>query len=109
MKDGLRQRLHLMTLPQPLRLILNRDAFSQASPVRVNSHGTEIAFRLDSRWLEPHTTELTLSGLAQGTYELKVNGRAERRVQHQSSERIILDIPVDGTLAPTVEIRREPS
>jgi hypothetical protein len=103
MKDGLRQRLHVMNLDRPLRLLLNRDAFAQSSPVRVSSRGDRIGFLLESRWSEPHTTELEVHGLPAGNYALQVSGCSLPPVRHASG-RLSFRIPVTGGGSHQVEI-----
>jgi len=99
--DGLRQRLHLMNLAQPVHIELDRDGFSTGRPVEVRTDGGRIEITVESRSVPKHTANLSINGLAAGKYEI-TKGVASPTLVAVSASRV-LRIPID--LLGTEEVR----
>jgi len=72
-KDGLRKRFHLFQGKQWFHLILDRDGFAKDEPIIFNSDLSEIEFTLENRIGDNHDTQISLSGLPEGTYSVFLN------------------------------------
>lgn len=105
MKDGIRQRLHLLNLEKPLHFALNRDGFSQARPVEVSQDGSLLSFLLEARGELPHETILTAEGLLEGTYALLNENQTEETFRCSVDTTLRLRIQVSDALRD-VKVKR---
>lgn len=78
LRDGLEQKLDLMELESPLRIHLNRDAFSGWQSVDVAKGRIRLRFKIESRDESSHITTVAIDGLTPGNYDVRVaHGRTE--------------------------------
>ena len=91
MKDGLREWLVMHNLGMELQL--NRDSFAGGMPVEISEAKDVVNFTLENEWPGSHITVLKISGLAIGSYSVKVNGK----------ERQILTFP-DPAIAASIDL-----
>jgi hypothetical protein len=81
--DGVRRRFHWITAGSRFHLLLDRDGFAAGRPVVVTDRLSEISFSLENRSpnpARPHTTEMRISGLPSGSFEIALNGKPLRRI-----------------------------
>ncbi|WP_159029236.1 DUF5695 domain-containing protein [Streptomyces viridochromogenes] len=74
-RDGLGRRLNLVT--QRLSVSLDNDRYTAAD---VNSAGSDVDLTFKNVSGAAHSASLQVTGLAQGTYAVKVDGRTQRKV-----------------------------
>lgn len=84
LKDGVRQQLHVLCADTRLHLILDRDGFSAETAVIVYTDLSQIEFDLENRYpAEDHEMMLHIDGLADGEYEISLNGQPQYRFGSQ--------------------------
>lgn len=106
-RDGLRQRLHLLTRDGKRRHVwLDWDGFAPGEVVEIGADGSRLAFVLENRSGLSHQARLRLAGLAPGTYELRQDGRAVASATAGEDGRLRFSWPVDGERASIVVERR---
>jgi hypothetical protein len=106
-RDGLRQRFHILRGTARVRLGLDRDGFAADMPVRFRESLEEYDFVLENRTGDAHRTRLTLSGLAPGSYEIAMDGRAIGRFSAKAADETVVALPLkERDPRPIVTIRR---
>jgi len=106
-RDGVRQRLRLVRGKTRLRLRLDRDGFAKGRPIVVKDDLSEIAFTLENRGTNEHTTRLTLRGLPKGAYAVLAAGKKLRTIEGDTKTGAILELPVPaGSKTVSVVIKR---
>ena len=89
-QDGLRQRVHIVGRSTRLHVLLERDGFAAEQPVSLDyaypdtedmtPQFSKIAFSMDNRSGDRHTTDLRLSGLRGSSYAVRVDGDLTRNL-----------------------------
>ena len=105
-RDGTRRQFHFIKNNLRLHILPDRDGFAQDKPIFVSDSANKIRFDLESRSKSGHTTQLEISGLPQGTYVIKVNGRTVAQKQLQKSQTMLADIEVPAD-AKTLNVEIE--
>ncbi len=72
-RDGLRDRFDVVRGGIRFQMRLDRDGFARERPVVFSNSLDRIEFTLENRSGDSHQTTLTLSGLPQGIYDVKLN------------------------------------
>lgn len=113
-QDGLRQRLHLVGGRGRLHFLLDRDGFAEGQPITVEYGHSEwadsadapgrIAFQLENRTGDHHKTELSLSGLKPGRYDVRVDGKPGGSVESDGSAWLRTEIETESKDSVAVEI-----
>lgn len=80
-KDGLRTKLFYRLNNSKIDIKFNRDGFAKDLPVVFSSNASSLAFTIENRTNDAHDTEITISGLKKGVYQLSVSGKHVKRVQ----------------------------
>jgi len=107
-RDGLRQRLHVLTREGVrLHVWLDWDGFAAGEAVEISADGSRVAFTLENRSGLSHQSRLRLAGLAPGTYELRQDGRAVTSATAGADGQVRLSWPVTGDRAAIVIERRQ--
>jgi len=104
--DGLRQRLHIMNLAQPLHIELDRDGFSGQRSLKVSDDAKSLEIFLESRYAPEHTTELSIQGLHSGTYKVTEGEARSFKVEVKSSGEFELPVVLRGMDDEEVKISR---
>jgi hypothetical protein len=86
-RDGLRERLHILTKGQRVHLLLDRDAFAAEKTISFDEGLSHLRFTLENHATFAHPVELALAGLPAGHYSLIVDGK-----------RLTAESPVNGAL-----------
>jgi len=101
-KDGLRQQLVMHNLG--LSLALNRDAFAKEQNISIGSAKSWISFNLENERLNAHTTKLTLTGLPEGNYLVKVNGTVQNTFNKTDSSETVVELNIGSGPASIISI-----
>jgi len=105
-KDGLRRRLHIIQGDSRFQAILDRDGFARGKVVFVDSALAGIEFRLENRTGDAHRTPLRITGLAQGTYGIDLDGKTLKTVEVESGAETVLILPLGKKAESAVAIRK---
>ncbi len=105
-KDGLRERFHIIRGEQRFHMLLSRDGFAKDKPIVLNESLNEIRFTLESRSSREHTTELRVSGLPAGTYEVTTDDLSILTFTPGKGKENIIALPVGEKKEIAVVIRR---
>jgi hypothetical protein len=98
--DGVFKRLNLIT--QKLSLVLDRDRYTAAT---IGTKNDAIGFALQNqRPGSPHTTHLTITGLAPGTYPVSVGGASAGTVTATAGAPLVVSLTVGGNATYAVQI-----
>ncbi len=98
--DGVFKRLNLVT--QKLSLALDRDRYTAAT---VGTNNDAIGFTLQNqRPASPHTTHVTITGMAPGTYPLSVGGMAAGTVTATAGAPLVVSLMVGAAATTAVQI-----
>lgn len=104
-RDGLRMRLHVIRNQQRLHLLLDNDGFAAEQPITISDDLNHLAFRIENRAGRPHATQMRISGMPAGAYEISVNGRRAATFSGSEQEQIV-KIPLPGAGDAAVTIAR---
>jgi len=74
-RDGVRRRFHVLRGDRRLHMLLERDHFAAETPIVFRPDLSELSFALESASRAAHSALLRLSGLADGWYEVRMDGR----------------------------------
>ena len=74
-RDGVRQRMHVLTPGHRLRLTLDADGFKRDPPVEIMPAVSGVLFVLENRIGRPHTVKLTMEGFPHGMYQVFADGK----------------------------------
>ncbi|MCE7982335.1 MAG: hypothetical protein DYG89_14160 [Caldilinea sp. CFX5] len=105
MRDGLRQRLHIVQTERKLHLWLEQDGFAAEQPIVVSAGFDRLHLPLENRTGDAHNTRLTVQGLRIGEYQLIVNGTLVGRqalVQATAAD-LWLSLPAAAQASVTIE------
>ena len=107
--DGVRRRFHWVRESTRFHLLLDRDGFAAGQPVIAAENLSEISFSVENRspnQAKQHTTEMRLSGLPSGSYEIALDGKSLRQISGGPAQQRI-QLPV-ASPALRVTIRAVP-
>jgi hypothetical protein len=102
-EDGLREWLVMHNLG--LTLQLNRDAFASGQDVVIGSTGASISFVLENERANAHTTKLTIDGLPEGNYTVRIDGVVQYGFEKTSSEEVDLELNIGSNATYDISIR----
>ncbi len=89
-RDGVRRRLAAVLESKRFRVALERDGFVRDEPVLIDEKTGSIAFMLENRSAEQHTTRCMLSGFPAGSCAVTIDGeRAECKVSVSGKSTVI--------------------
>jgi hypothetical protein len=94
--DGVRRRFHWIRAGSRFHLLLDRDGFAAGQTVVAGENLGEVSFSLENRAPDParaHTTEMRVSGLPSGSYQIALDGKPLRRIAGGEEPQSIL-LPV---------------
>ena len=74
-RDGVRRRFHLVRGRERFHMVLQRDHFAAEAPIVLKPDLSELSFLVQSASSTPHAAVLGLSGLPEGRYEARMDGR----------------------------------
>jgi MYXO-CTERM domain-containing protein len=98
--DGVFKRLNLIT--QKLSMALDRDRYTAAT---VSTKNDALGFTLQNqRPGSPHTTHVTITGMAPGTYPLLVGGTAAGTVTATAGTPLVVALMVGASATTVVQI-----
>jgi hypothetical protein len=100
-RDGLRVRFHVVRGDQRLHLVLDHDGYAKERPILVADDLSRIEFTLENRTGAAHRTELTVSGLPDGSYAVTVAGKPAGTILGSDRDQTIA-LAVDAS--PTVAV-----
>ena len=98
-RDGVFKRLNLIT--EKFHLELSRDRYSGATVSKARDY---VGFTLQNQTGDAHTTNLTLEGLAPGTYSVNVDGTAAPAITAQAGVVATVALAVTGAASQAVTI-----
>jgi hypothetical protein len=107
--DGMGRRFHVLRGTQRVHLLLDRNGLAAGQPVRFDDGLKEMSLTVENRAPDgvaaAHETELRVSGLPAGSYQVTANGRALQTIAGSATwQRVML--PTGGVRELTVAIRR---
>ena len=105
-RDGVEQRLSIFTLEHPIQIVLDANHFSSNQPVTLTADGSEISIPTEVTDPKPQSSELTVTGLPAGNYELLVDGKRAQRIHVSSAGRLDAILEFESTSLHQVNIRR---
>jgi hypothetical protein len=110
-RDGLRQQFHIIKGNLRMHILLERDGFAADKPVFVSNSGDKIRFDLENRAKSKHTTQLKVSGLPEGIFLVKVDGKMIMEKRSQRGQVLVpmyigIDVPAEAKVCE-VEIARK--
>lgn len=90
-KDGIQQRVALFIFREPMEFVLTSNRFSSKHPILIKD-GTSLSLPIEVQNPIPTSSELRITGLREGEYELSVDGRHTQttRVTEQKRTDIFL-------------------
>jgi hypothetical protein len=94
--DGVRRRFHWVRGTTRFHLLLDRDGFASGQPVTATENLSEISFSVENRSPNqtPHTTELMVSGLPAGSFEILLDGKTLQPIHGSpAQQRVLLPLP----------------
>lgn len=103
-RDGVRQRLDVVAGGHVAQLALERDGFAQGKAISIRRNGSHFAFTLENRGGGAHSTQLRLTGLPAGQYQLVVEGSPRQSFALETKNPITLNIPISAQRETRVEI-----
>ncbi len=106
--DGLGRRFHLITPGRRFHLLLDRDGFAEGLPVRLDEALTSVAFTLENRAIGSgldHETNMSISGLPAGAYDVSVNGAPVKRITAGDGVETVA-LPLNGKMRLGVEVKK---
>jgi hypothetical protein len=104
-KDGLRTRFHVIRGDQRVHILLGRDGFAKNKEISFDDSLHAIRFMLENRGTSKHQTEIQVSGLPVGTYEVRSNKDVRWTLAFHEGETKVVRVPVD-TVGATVVLTR---
>jgi hypothetical protein len=104
LKDGLRVRLHVLLGGRKLSLVLDHDGFAKGQRVAIDESLGRIAFTVENRSGDPHSTALEVSGANAKDYEITAGGQRLTGVATESGLKV--DVPVGEAGTKVVIVRR---
>jgi hypothetical protein len=105
-RDGLRERFHIIRGGQRFHMLLTRDGFAQDKPIVFNESLNEVRFTLESRSTREHVTELKVSGLPAGTYQVTADGLSILTFAPEKDEESVIMLSVGEKKESDIVIRR---
>ena len=87
-------------------MILDRDGFARGKAVIVDAASAGIEFSLENRTGDAHRTPLRITGLAQGTYGIDLDGKTLKTVEIKSGAETVLMLPLGKKAESAVAIRQ---
>jgi hypothetical protein len=105
-RDGLRQRLHLVSESGRLHILLGRDGFASETVLYVSDGWGQIAFKLENRSGNSHATPLRIGGLPPGVYHVHVADGSPAAFTSRGEEWVTLALAVSGADLTPVRIVR---
>jgi hypothetical protein len=107
-EDGLRRRFHVVRGKQRLHLLFNRDGFAAGEAVRFDDGLSELSFTMENRAPEAmadHQTEMVLTGLPAGSYQVSLDGTAVQKVSGGVNPQTVL-LPMGAKKTVRVVVKR---
>jgi len=101
-KDGFREWLVMQNIG--LELKLDRDAFAKGQNIAIGSSSHWIGFVLENERLNAHTTKLSITGLAAGTYVVKINGVKQYTFSITAPEEAVLNLDIGSDATYDISI-----
>ncbi len=95
-RDGLRQHFHIIKGGQPFYMLLERDGFAKEQAIVTSDSLDRINFILENRAASNHTTDVCLSGLAAGSYTVKMDNKVIQNKTIEDSVELIFRLPVSA-------------
>ena len=106
-RDGVRRRVFVRTAELSLDLELDRDAFATTLPVACAHDGSRIAFTLESRSSQRHSTVLTVRGFDRGNWIVLLDGMRVEVVKSTKRQRLQFTLAVPDANQHAVDIAWE--
>ena len=107
-EDGLRRRFHVVRGKQRLHLLFNRDGFAAGEAVRFDDGLSEIGFTMENRAPEAmadHQTEMVLTGLPAGSYQVSLDGSAVQKVSGGENPQTVM-LPMGAKKTVRVVVKK---
>jgi hypothetical protein len=105
-KDGLRRRLHVIQGDSRFHVILDRDGFARGKAVIIDASLAGIEFMLENRMADAHRTPVRITGLAQGSYRVDLDGKTLKTVEIKPGAETVLILPLGKKAESAVAIRK---
>ncbi|BBF45233.1 hypothetical protein lbkm_3995 [Lachnospiraceae bacterium KM106-2] len=99
--DGLYTRLNC--IDEKIYMELERDQYTKAI---VSKDGTSLQLEMKNLEQTKHTTNLDLTGLKEGSYEIKVDGQAEGSCKVEKNQTVTIPISLSEAKTAKVEIKQ---
>jgi hypothetical protein len=104
-RDGLRVRFHVIRDDQRLHMELAHDGFARERPIVVSDDLSHLSFTVENRSDTAHSTDLSLAGLPDGTYDVSVNGRHVARITGSKAVKVVA-LPVASSTSAVRIVRQ---
>jgi len=109
-RDGVRRRLHVIRPPLRFHMLLDRDHYAAGKTVELAGDLSAIAFDLEPVGTAAHTTRLSLSGLPDGRYHVRLDDRPVAKFASTDGGEVNVELPVAaGAHNCRVTITAEPT
>jgi hypothetical protein len=95
-KDGVRRRFHAMLGDKKLHLLLDVDRFAASQSIVLKEDLSRVGFRLESDNPGKHSTMLHISGLAAGSYTVRVGEKILSTFNANDTQENVLQLTVDA-------------
>jgi hypothetical protein len=104
-RDGVRQKLHVLSGKHRLHITLDADGFKRGIPVIIDPGLSKIVFTLENRVGMSHIARLTLDGLPKGTYQVLVDEKKSARHTISNSKKTTIHLPLQKQSELQVDIQ----
>jgi hypothetical protein len=105
-RDGVRQRLHLLTDTDRLHLALDRDGFAAEKQVRIARDGSWIGLEIENRSSTPHDATLSIGGIPGGAYAVFVEDLPAGTVEFSSEGEGKAALPIPARASINLRLHR---
>ncbi len=103
-KDGLRKKIYYRNGDQKIDLELIRDGFKWNQVVMVDPTGKSVQFTIENRTADAHSLPVLVKGL-KGSYEIKVNGKAGKKIT-SNGDTSSINIPIPAGVSAAISFIR---
>jgi hypothetical protein len=105
-KDGIQQRVELFISEEPMQIVITSNHFSSTMPITVNGDGTKFSMPIEVDTPMPASSELKVSGVQAGEYELSIDGRFVQKMRVSGKRKMNMTLHLQTSSLHTVGIHR---
>jgi hypothetical protein len=105
-KDGIQQRVELFIFEEPMQIVITSNHFSSTVPITVNRDGTKFSMPIEVDTPMPASSELKVSGVHAGEYELSIDGRFVQKMRVSGQRKMNMTLHLKTSSLHTLGIHR---